>query len=157
METKPLRNINAHPANSVVFIKQQYKATLNIEKEMPDVYSMMEAMRKKIVLPKSKEAVHEGFSLILRNASEYVKQRVEKLPDLDWCASQDTLLFQKKRAKDYLQETSKRILTPEGIEELIENAANNVAYMQTTYPYVGRDEYEALTCAYEILKSLSII
>lgn len=152
-----LRNINAHPANSVAFIKQQYKATLDIEKEMPDVYSMMEEMRKMIVLPESKAAVYEDFSLILRSASEYVKQLMEKLPDLDWCASQDTLQFQKKRAKDYLKEISQRILTTEGIEELLENAANNVAYMQTTYPYAGRDEYEALTCAYEILKSLSII
>jgi hypothetical protein len=152
-----LRNISAHPANAVAFIKQQYRAVFNMEKEMPDVYSLMEEMRKTIILPKNKEAVQEDFSTILKSASEYVKQRIEKLPDLDWCASQDTLQFQKKRATDYYKDVSKRILTTEGIQELLENVANNVVYMQTTYAYAGRDEYEALNCAYDILKSLGII
>jgi hypothetical protein len=79
------------------------------------------------------------------------------LPDLDWCASQDTLQFQNEQAEDYYKEISKRLLTTEGIQELLENAANNVTYMQTTYAYSGRDEYEALSCAYEILKSLGVI
>jgi hypothetical protein len=151
-----LRNMSAHPSNWVAFIKQQYRAVFNMEKEMPDVHSFMEELRKTVILHKDENAFREDLSRILTTASDYLK-RVENLPNLDWCASQDTLRFQKKMAKEYYEEVSKKLLTTKGVKELLENAANNVAYMQTTYAFTGRAEYEALNCAYDILKRLGVV
>ena len=152
-----LRNINAHPPNTVAFIKQEYKAALDIEKEKPNLFLLMKDMKDKICLPENKEKFQEEVSTILKCASEYINRRIGKLPDLDWCARQDTLQFQKKRAMKYYEEVTKRLMTTEGMQELLKNTPNNVTYMQTTYAYKGRDEYEALVCAYDILKSLNVI
>jgi hypothetical protein len=93
-----LRNINAHPPNTVAFIKQEYKAALDIEKENPNLFLLMKEMKEKIALPENKDKFEEDVTAILKNAFEYTTQRIEKLPDLDWCARQDTLQFQKQRA-----------------------------------------------------------
>jgi len=149
--------MNAHPANWVAFIKQQYRAALNLEKALPDTSAAIQELLTSIKLPQDKETVRKILQLALQNASDYVKERLEKLPDLDWCASQDTLEFQKRRFKDYYEESRKRILSPEGFTDLIENASNMINYMQSNYAYGGRDAYEALTYAYDILKNLRVI
>jgi len=152
-----LRNMYAHPGNLVAFIKQQYRMrTMNLEEEMPEIYAMAQERLKSMKLMSKKETILKILEPAQRKVSNHLKI-LERLPDLDWCASQDTLGYQSKRIKDYYEEIVRDILSPKGLMDLIKHAANIAIYAQTKYPYAERDAYEALTYAYEILRSLKVI
>jgi len=151
-----IRNMYVHPANWVAFIKQQHKISLDLEKEMPEMYAMAEKLFASIKLPFETEIALESLRPAQENVFDYVKP-LERIPDLEWCASQDTLGFQNKRVKDYYKEILEDVLSPKGLKDLIEHAPNIVTYAQTKYPYGERDAYEALMYAYEILRTLRVI
>lgn len=151
-----MRNMYVHPANWVAFVKEQYKMALDFENKMPEIYAMVEQLLASIKLPIGKEAARKVLGPAEKKVRDYVKP-LERIPDLDWCASQDTLAFQKKRAKVYYKESAEHIASPEGLRDLIEHAPNIIAYAQTKYSHRERDAYEALTYAYEILKTLKVI
>ncbi len=151
-----LRNMTAHPANWVVFIKQQYKAALNVEQGMPEINALISQKTKALEFSEDKQVVAEKCKLMYQVVSGYVK-RLDNIPNLEWCAGQDTLKFQTERVKEYYKESYDRVLTSEGMKELLNNYTDSVTYLQTNYSYAGRDEFEALYLAYDILKKLNLI
>jgi hypothetical protein len=152
-----LRNMHVHPANSVAFIKQQYQAATNTKQYMPEIHSILESRLPTSFEPlKNAEGAHERLEQIA-NAVSAVAKRIENLPDLNWCAGQDTLKFQSKRVRDYYEDSFRELLSANGLVDLLKNAQNLATYLKTKYPYEGRDGYDALTYAYEILDNLGVI
>lgn len=152
-----LRNMYAHPANWVAFVKQQYRmSTLNIEEEMPEIYTMVKERLTSMSLPLKKDVIMKILEPAQKKTSEYLK-RLEKIPDLDWCASQDTLGFQSKKIKDYYKEILRDVLSAKGLMDLIKHVSSIVTYAQNKYPYNERNAHKALVYAYEILRDLEVI
>lgn len=150
-----MRNMYVHPANWVAFLKQQYRVALDFENEMPEMYAMAEQLLASMKFPIGKDAASKALEPAEKKVRDYVKP-LERIPDLDWCASQDTLRFQKKRAKDYYKKSIEDVLSPKGLEDLIEHAGDIVRYAQSRYSYLERDAYEALAYAYDILRALTV-
>jgi hypothetical protein len=152
-----LRNMHAHPANWIAFIKQQYQAATDVEKCMPDISAMIEdRLASSLEALRGIEEIREALKRMAEAISLFAK-RLENLPNLDWCASQDTLGFQAKRARAYYKESYRELLSVDGLLDLISSAQDPAVYARVKYPYAGRDGHEALTCAYEILSNLGVI
>jgi len=111
-----------------------------------------------IKLPRgmNREAFLERMKSAQKQILDYVN-RLNKIPNLDCSAQQDTLGFSSRRVQEYYKQMISDVYSEKGLEDLAEHAPHVVTYAQNKYQYLGRDAYEALEYACEILKELGVI
>lgn len=148
-----LRNMFAHPANWVSFIKRQSPET--IAKMLPTIVPEVSVLSKRIegIAQQEIQSLRRGLSEMQR----YVSSKIGKFPELEWAAHQGTLSFQEEDAKSYFAPLIRDLLQPENFRLFTRQKDAVVKHLQEQYPYFQEIAYKALDIAFDVLKHLNFL
>ena len=154
---KNLRDMYAHPANWVTLIKSiEYDVFHNqelIKKALQEA-----SLTKSEINHLSRKLNHQKASEAYEKIEKYLKQRLGKIPTLEWAAEPGTLEFQKKRAVQTLLKRIINDMVKKGeMAKLLKYRGSIPNYIIRKYPFPKQIALEALRIAYEVLKALHFI